>query len=234
MKSKEMHRTIEVPGSNNYFISTNGELYRATKTKRLKKLTGTIKNNKFRQVFLKINGQRKTVQLHRLVAETFIPNPNGLKTVRHIDGDTFNNNVDNLEWVSQTRTKAEHKLKINIDKNKNLILCEDNQLEFENSHYDNSLEVIATNDWICRPDCDIQLISTKYNAMISDKLESEIDQLQSHVDQLPPGLVDIEIQAAEIEEYYQICTSRLYNLLYNKNKNKQKYTRTFMIKDKQE
>lgn len=38
--------------------------------------------------------------VHRIVAETFIPNPNNLPCVNHIDGDRANNNVDNLEWVS--------------------------------------------------------------------------------------------------------------------------------------
>ena len=36
--------------------------------------------------------------IHRLVAEAFVPNPNGYRYVKHKDGDTINNRADNLFW----------------------------------------------------------------------------------------------------------------------------------------
>lgn len=58
-------------------------------------------------------GKRKNYYVHRLVAEAFIPNPNGLKEVNHIDYDTLNNAVWNLEWTSR---------ECNIDWSKNHML----------------------------------------------------------------------------------------------------------------
>ena len=53
-----------------------------------------------RSVGLYNNQRRKRFLVHRLVAEAFIPNPNGLPVVDHIDGDPANNNLSNLRWAS--------------------------------------------------------------------------------------------------------------------------------------
>ena len=44
--------------------------------------------------------KRKPCSVHRLVAIAFIPNPNNLETVNHIDENKLNNCVENLEWCS--------------------------------------------------------------------------------------------------------------------------------------
>lgn len=49
------------------------------------------------------DGNHKRFAIHRMVAEAFIPNPDGLPQVNHLDGDKHNNNVFNLEWCNQSR-----------------------------------------------------------------------------------------------------------------------------------
>ena len=85
-----------------YDINENGEIY-SHKTKKF--LTGTIYNTGYKMVRLTVNGNKKGYAVHRLVAETFIPNPDNLPIVNHKNGDKTNNNKDNLEWVSQSQNR---------------------------------------------------------------------------------------------------------------------------------
>ena len=52
-------------------------------------------------VHLSKDGERKSKSVHRLVAQAFIPNPQGLPFINHKDEDPTNNHVDNLEWCTQ-------------------------------------------------------------------------------------------------------------------------------------
>lgn len=52
------------------------------------------------RVLVDKNGEKRCWSVHRLVAITFIDNPNNLSDVDHIDGDKNNNRVDNLQWLT--------------------------------------------------------------------------------------------------------------------------------------
>ena len=54
----------------------------------------------YMKTFLSKDGKVKTIAIHRLVAEVFIPNPDGLSEVNHKDEDKTNNHVCNLEWCT--------------------------------------------------------------------------------------------------------------------------------------
>lgn len=56
----------------------------------------------YRGVCIPIDGKYVTKKVHRLVAQTFIPNPNNMPQVNHKDGDKSNNNVSNLEWCTNS------------------------------------------------------------------------------------------------------------------------------------
>jgi hypothetical protein len=52
-------------------------------------------------VYLCKNGKRKTHRIHRLVAQSFIPNPENKPEVNHLDENKINNMVSNLEWSTR-------------------------------------------------------------------------------------------------------------------------------------
>lgn len=76
-------------------IKNNKKVVRKSKI-----LKGKPNWNNYVQVHLSKYGKSKMLVVHRLVAQAFIPNPLNLPQVNHIDGNKFNNSVENLEWCT--------------------------------------------------------------------------------------------------------------------------------------
>ena len=95
-----MESYVAVRGyENRYLISPNGYVYSIKRKRNLK----PFKNEKgYLIVDLYKDCQRRSVKLHRLVAETFLPNPCGHKEINHKDGNKENNSVENLEWCTRS------------------------------------------------------------------------------------------------------------------------------------
>lgn len=64
----------------------------------------------YHRVRVSIAGEKKTYKLHREVAKAFLPNIDNLPQVNHKDGDKSNNNVTNLEWVTNAEN-ARHAIR---------------------------------------------------------------------------------------------------------------------------
>lgn len=80
-----------------YEVSNYGRV-RNIRTGRIRKTR--IKNNGYEIVDLCNEKGVFTRHIHRLVGEAFLPNPNNLPEINHIDENKLNNNVNNLEWTT--------------------------------------------------------------------------------------------------------------------------------------
>lgn len=93
----------DIKGYEGYYqVSDDGHVRRILKDGSTKVLKNR-KNRaaKYYTVCLSKNCEKKAFNVHRLVAETFLGVPDGALEVNHKDGDKLNNNLDNLEWVTQ-------------------------------------------------------------------------------------------------------------------------------------
>ena len=77
-------------------------------------------NNNYLYVNLSKNGKRKKCYIHRLVAETYLPNLAGLPQVSHIDETRDNNCVDNLCW---TTVKDNNNMPLRLQRHSKRVQC---------------------------------------------------------------------------------------------------------------
>lgn len=90
----------EIPNyDGKYQVSSWGRVrsFKRTNEKILKE--NTVSNG-YKQIELCLNGKRKCVFVHRLVADAFIPNPENKPCINHKNKATNDNRVENLEWCN--------------------------------------------------------------------------------------------------------------------------------------
>lgn len=79
-----------------------------------KLLTPSLSNSGYAWICLSNNKDKKHFFIHRIIAQSFIPNPMNKMQVNHIDGVKTNNSIDNLEWVTNSENQK-HAYKNNLN-----------------------------------------------------------------------------------------------------------------------
>lgn len=86
---------------NIYSITEEGKLFRHLKSGKIKECKGSLNLDGYILVSMCVNSKPKQEFIHRLVAKTFIPNPNEYEVVDHINEIKTDNRVENLRWCTQ-------------------------------------------------------------------------------------------------------------------------------------
>lgn len=117
VNNMEEWKVIEIPEfQGNYEVSTLGRIRtiphkccdRFGRKRQVKEhIKATRTNPKgYKMINIRYQGKFYTFGVHRIVAETFIPNPGNLPEVNHKDEDKANNSVNNLEWCTHQYNSA--------------------------------------------------------------------------------------------------------------------------------
>ena len=89
----------EIPFAKNYKIDTQGNVFSLHRNRLMK--PHLIRNGYLRVNIKCDDGVARAFLIHRLVALTYIPNPDFKSEVNHIDGIKTNNTLSNLEWATR-------------------------------------------------------------------------------------------------------------------------------------
>lgn len=96
--SNEIWKPLQI--NNLYDVSSNGNIRNA---KNLKQKVFDLNKLKLTKTRIRISNiiNKRGFYLHRLIAMTFIPNPDNLDEVNHKNGDPYDNRSENLEWITR-------------------------------------------------------------------------------------------------------------------------------------
>jgi hypothetical protein len=107
----DISKMKSIPDFPNYKISSDGRVYSINYKKVLK---SHINSDGYETIQLQNKGAKKDFLMHRLVANAFIENKNNKLYVNHKDGDKLNNDISNLEWVTNSENMLHYHNEIKV------------------------------------------------------------------------------------------------------------------------
>ena len=112
-----MEKWKEIEGFEAYEVSDLGRVRRTVMGRGTNAVDGVLKQVPIRKGYLRVylskNSNKYSKQVHRLLAEAFLPNPLGLPQVNHKDGVKAHCELSNLEWRTQLGN-MQHSVKMGL------------------------------------------------------------------------------------------------------------------------
>lgn len=141
-----------------YEVTNDGKIYSIRQGKFLKP---RLSLDGYERVVLCKDGVRREMRVHRIVAEAFLENPNGLQQVNHKDFNTINNYVSNLEWCtnqynSNYSSERRHKILYRDDVGRIKIY---KSVRFTNVYNNNSFTILGLKNVAKQFGCSRKLVS---------------------------------------------------------------------------
>jgi hypothetical protein len=100
-KSKQSSDFVKIKGFPDYRINEFGTVVSFRTSSGAKTLKPSTSTGYAKVSLVDPDGETRNLQVHRLVALQYLPNPKKLEIVNHIDGNKLNNCLDNLEWTDR-------------------------------------------------------------------------------------------------------------------------------------
>lgn len=109
-----------------YYVSECGKIV-SKKQKSPRIMTTWLGSSGYEMLKLSKDGELYWRQVHRLVGEAFVPNPNNLPEIHHKDNNPVNNHYSNLEWITR-KDNLRHSYKT-MSPTRNFKKCELHHIE---------------------------------------------------------------------------------------------------------
>lgn len=102
MNSSEVVFPIKEGRLNGYFITKDGKIFSNRGPVEMKRIKTTINNRGYEIAVITVKNVSINISVHRLMALTFLENPENKPQINHKDGNKLNNTIENLEWVTNS------------------------------------------------------------------------------------------------------------------------------------